>query len=63
MLGTPTRYITLHQLSVKLGGRSRSSIYRDLEHNRLPSPMKLGHRLYWDEAEVEAVIAESRISN
>ncbi|WP_170472537.1 helix-turn-helix transcriptional regulator [Ruegeria arenilitoris] len=31
----PNRYITLDQLSEKLGGRSRSSIYRDLENGSI----------------------------
>lgn len=41
----------------KLGNRSRSSIYRDLEAGRLPKPVKIGARLYWVEAEVDAAIA------
>jgi prophage regulatory protein len=49
----PDRYITLDQLSDKLGGRSRSSIYRDLESERIPQPIRIGVRLYWCEAEVE----------
>jgi prophage regulatory protein len=40
-------YITLQELQTKLGGRSRSAIYVDLEQGRLPKPMKLGRRLYW----------------
>ena len=49
----PNRYITFDQLSEKLGGRSRSSIYRDLENGRLPNPVRVGSRLYWCEEEVE----------
>jgi len=41
----------------KLANRSRSSIYRDLEAGRLPKPVKIGARLYWVEAEVDAAIA------
>ena len=46
-------YITLEQLSDKLGGRSRSSIYRDIESERIPQPIRIGARLYWCEAEIE----------
>ena len=35
-----------------LAGRSRSSIYRDLDAGRLPRPMRFGSRLYWDEQQV-----------
>lgn len=48
------RYLNFKQLCEKLGGRSRSSIYRDLEHERLPQPVKLGGRLYWVEEDVDA---------
>ena len=47
-------YITLAELRSRLGGRSRSAIYLDLAHGRLPQPMKLGGRLYWPEGEMEA---------
>jgi predicted DNA-binding transcriptional regulator AlpA len=47
-------YLTLTELRAKLGGRSRSAIYLDLEAGRLPEPMKLGGRLYWPEGDVEA---------
>lgn len=52
-------YLNLQQLSEKLGNRSRSSIYRDVELGRLPKPMKLGARLYWREADIDAAIAEN----
>ncbi len=32
------KYLNLGQLSNKLGGRSRSSIYRDVESDLLPKP-------------------------
>jgi prophage regulatory protein len=54
------RYLTLLQLSEKLGNRSRSSIYRDVEQGRLPIPMKFGARVYFDETEVEAAVAAQR---
>ncbi|MEX3015980.1 helix-turn-helix transcriptional regulator [Gymnodinialimonas hymeniacidonis] len=49
-------YLTLSDLSTKLGGRSRSSIYRDIEAGRLPLPIKFGRRLYWAEADVDRAI-------
>ena len=57
----PNRYITLDQLSEKLGGRSRSSIYRDLENGSIPNPVRIGARLYWCEEEVEDFLRTRRI--
>ena len=51
------RYLNLSQLSEKLGHRSRSSIIRDYKSGRLPEPIKLGSRLYWVEAEIDAALA------
>lgn len=48
------KYLTLTELRGKLGNRSRSAIYTDLEAGRLPKPVKLGGRLYWPENDVEA---------
>ena len=48
------KYLTLTELRAKLGNRSRSAIYNDLEASRLPQPVKLGARLYWAEAEIDA---------
>lgn len=47
-------YLTLNELRAKLGNRSRSAIYCDLQAGRLPPPVKLGGRLYWPEADLEA---------
>ena len=47
------KYLNLAQLRANLGGRSRSSIYRDIEAGRIPKPVKLGARLYWNEAEID----------
>lgn len=47
-------YLTLNELRAKLGNRSRSAIYLDLEAGRLPKPIKLGGRLYWPEGDLEA---------
>ncbi len=52
------QYITLQQLRDKLAGRARSSIYLDIENERLPKPMKLGGRLFWSECAVDAAMAE-----
>ncbi|WP_297754621.1 AlpA family transcriptional regulator [uncultured Shimia sp.] len=50
-------YLNLNQLSAKLGGRSRSSIYRDVDNKRIPAPIRIGSRLYWIESEVDEAIA------
>lgn len=50
------KYLTFQDLQQKLGGRSRSSIYRDLDLGRLPKPIKFGARLYWNEDEIEATL-------
>lgn len=47
------RYLTLTELRAKLGNRSRSAVYIDLEAGRLPQPLKLGGRLYWPEEDLE----------
>lgn len=51
------KYLNLQQLSEKLGGRSRSSLLRDIEAGRIPPPFKLGGRLYWREAEIDRAVA------
>ena len=57
---TKMRYLSFPDLQAKIGGRSRSSIYRDLEVGRLPQPIKFGARLYWIEADIDAPLAEAR---
>lgn len=44
--------ISFSQLQELMAGRSRSSIYRDIEAARLPRPMRFGSRLYWDKSQV-----------
>lgn len=44
--------ISFSQLQELMAGRSRSSIYRDIEAARLPRPMRFGTRLYWNEQAV-----------
>lgn len=51
------RYLSFTNLRRKLGGRSRSSIYRDLELGRLPLPVKIGARLYWRDHEVDEFLS------
>ena len=51
------RYLSFRDLQEKLGGRGRTTIYRDVELGRLPKPLKIGSRLYWNEADVDAAIA------
>jgi prophage regulatory protein len=57
--GKLLRYLTIQQLSAKLGGRGRSSVYRDVDEGRLPAPIKFGARLYWVEAEVDEAMQAS----
>ncbi|HBZ43711.1 MAG TPA: transcriptional regulator [Maritimibacter sp.] len=51
------QYLTLRDVQAKLGGRGRTTIYRDVELGRLPKPFKIGQRLYWRDADIEAAIA------
>jgi prophage regulatory protein len=51
------RYLTFRELQAKIGGRGRSTIYRDVEAGRLPRPVKIGARLYWAEADIDAAIS------
>ena len=53
-------YLTLTELRAKLGHRSRSAIYLDLASGRLPQPLKLGGKLYWPEADVDAHLRAMR---
>ncbi len=50
------KYLSFADLQAKLGGRGRTTIYRDVELGRLPKPTKLGSRLYWIEAEIDAIL-------
>ena len=53
-------YPTLTEPRAKLGGRSRSAIYTDLEAGRLPRPVKPGGRLYWPEGDVDSHLRDMR---
>ena len=52
------KYLSLNELSSKLGGRSRSTIYRDVEIGRLPPLIRLGGRIYWDEDAVDQALKQ-----
>jgi len=54
------QYLNFRELRAKLGHRSRSAIYLDLAAGRLPQPLKLGGRLYWPEADVDAHLRAMR---
>lgn len=47
------RYLSFRDLQAKLGGRGRTTIYRDVDMGRLPKPVKIGSRLYWNEADID----------
>ena len=52
------KYLSFIELQAKLGGRGRTSIYRDFGPGGwLPKPIKIGGRLYWPEADVDAAIS------
>ncbi len=60
MVQNMQRFLTLTELRAKLGNRSRSAIYLDLEAGRLPQPIKLGGRLYWPEGDVDTHLRDMR---
>lgn len=41
-------------------GRSKASIWRDVEWGRLASPVKVGHSTRWRAGDVRAALAEAR---
>ncbi|MCI2399282.1 AlpA family phage regulatory protein [Aliiroseovarius subalbicans] len=54
------KYLNFSELRQKLGGRGRTTVYRDIDLGRLPKPIKLGGRLYWVESQVdEALVGAS----
>ena len=50
------RYLNTAQLSEKLGGRSRASLFRDRKEGRIPEPIYLGNKPLWRESEVDAAM-------
>ncbi len=55
-MATDTKLLTFQQVQALLGGRSRTSIYRDVDKGRLPQPRKFGGRLFWAEGELTKMI-------
>ena len=55
------KYLNFNQLREKLGGRNRSTVYRDVEAGRLPKPRKIGATLYWVESEIDEAIENGGI--
>ena len=54
------RLLSFPDLQAKIGGRSRSSVYRDIALGRLPQPIKFGARLYWNEADIDAALTAAK---
>jgi predicted DNA-binding transcriptional regulator AlpA len=54
------KLLNRQETSCKLGGRSRSSLYNDVAAGRLPPPIKIGGRIYWSQAQLDAHIAALR---
>ncbi|WP_235917055.1 helix-turn-helix transcriptional regulator [Maritimibacter harenae] len=55
---TTMRLLNFNELQTVLGGRGRTTIYRDVAAGRIPAPIKIGGRLYWREDEVETFVEE-----
>lgn len=52
------KYLSYSQLSEKLGGRSRASLYRDVDAGRLPQPLKMGARSLFRESAVDELLLQ-----
>lgn len=52
------KFLNFGQLSDKLGGRSRSSVERDIRAGRLPKPVKMGGLNYWAEDVIDRLMSE-----
>ncbi|WP_083483507.1 helix-turn-helix transcriptional regulator [Litoreibacter arenae] len=50
------RYFTMEQLRQMLGGRGRTTIYRDIQAGRLPTPTKIGGINYFPDHLVFAAL-------
>ena len=55
------KYLSFTELRAKLGGRGRTTVYRDIEFGRLPKPIKLGGRLYWVEDQVDDAMSNVQL--
>jgi predicted DNA-binding transcriptional regulator AlpA len=53
-----TKLLTLREVSERLGGRSRASLYIDWKKGRLPAPIKIGGRTYMREGDLAAFIQQ-----
>lgn len=58
--GFKMKYLSFSELRQKLGGRGRTTVYRDVDAKRLPKPIKLGGRLYWIEHEVDDALSNAQ---
>ena len=54
------RYLTFNELRAKLGGRGRTTIYRDIAAKRLPPPIRLGGLNYFPEDLVDEALMGKR---
>jgi len=46
------KLLSFKEVQVILGGRSRSSIYRDVASQTIPQPYKLTGRVFWRDDEI-----------
>jgi prophage regulatory protein len=46
------KLLSFKEVQVILGGRSRSSIYRDVASKTIPQPYKLAGRVFWRDDEI-----------
>lgn len=46
----PERWLRIRDVQEMFSGRSRASIYRDIERGHLPPPIKMGDVNYWSES-------------
>lgn len=54
------RLLTFNDLRTILGGRGRTTIYRDVAAGRLPKPIKIGGRVYWRDEDIEVVLNQKK---
>lgn len=63
MTTTSKRYLSFKQLQEKLGGRGRTSIYRDVQNGLLPKPKRLGSTPLWNESEIDAILNGEKVND
>lgn len=44
------------EVQALLGGRSRATMYRDIQSGRIPKPVYFGKRPYWKSSDIDALI-------